>query len=117
MEKPLRWQLGVWRGPRPPRPVQKVAWTRQTCRRIVLQNQAWATNFLTTAAQPPCAACHSLKAAGAKGVVGPNLDELRPDAQRIRTALAQGVGAMPAYADQLSDAEVTALVAFITSSQ
>ena len=68
-------------------------------------------------AQPPCAACHSLKAAGAKGVVGPNLDELRPDAQRIRTALAQGVGAMPAYADQLSDAEVTALVAFITSSQ
>ena len=69
------------------------------------------------AVQPPCAACHSLKAAGAKGVVGPNLDELRPDAQRIRTALAQGVGAMPAYADQLSDAEVTALVAFITSTQ
>ena len=68
-------------------------------------------------AQPPCAACHSLKAAGAGGVVGPNLDELRPDAQRIRTALAQGVGAMPAYADQLTDAEVTALVAFITSSQ
>ena len=73
--------------------------------------------LFNNAAQPPCAACHSLKAAGAKGVVGPNLDELRPDAQRIRTALAQGVGAMPAYADQLSDAEVTALVAFITSTQ
>mgnify|MGYP002621631342 CR=1 FL=1 len=73
--------------------------------------------LFNNAAQPPCAACHSLKAAGAKGVVGPNLDELRPDAQRIRTALAQGVGAMPAYADQLSDAEVSALVAFITSTQ
>ena len=73
--------------------------------------------LFNNAAQPPCAACHSLKAAGAKGVVGPNLDELRPDAQRIRTALAQGVGAMPAYADQLTDAEITALVAFITSSQ
>lgn len=73
--------------------------------------------LFNNAAQPPCAACHSLKAAGAKGAVGPNLDELRPDAQRIRTALAQGVGAMPAYADQLSDAEVTALVAFITSTQ
>lgn len=73
--------------------------------------------LFNNAAQPPCAACHSLKAAGAKGVVGPNLDELKPDAQRIRTALAQGVGAMPAYADQLTDAEVTALVEFITSAQ
>ena len=73
--------------------------------------------LFNNAAQPPCAACHSLKAAGAKGVVGPNLDELRPDAQRIRIALTQGVGAMPAYADQLTDAEVSALVAFITSSQ
>ena len=73
--------------------------------------------LFNNAAQPTCAACHSLKAAGANGVVGPNLDELRPDTQRIRTALAQGVGAMPAYADQLTDAEVTALVAFITSSQ
>ena len=79
--------------------------------------QSLGYQLFKNSAQPPCAACHSLKAAGAKGVVGPNLDELRPDAQRIRTALAQGVGAMPAYADQLSDAEVTALVAFITSSQ
>ena len=73
--------------------------------------------LFNNAAQPPCAACHSLKAAGARGVVGPNLDELRPTAQQIRTALAQGVGAMPAYADQLSDAEITALVEFITSTQ
>ena len=73
--------------------------------------------LFNNAAQPPCAACHSLKAAGARGVVGPDLDELRPTAQQIRTALAQGVGAMPAYADQLSDAEITALVEFITSTQ
>ena len=73
--------------------------------------------LFNNAAQPPCGACHSLEAAGAEGVVGPNLDELKPDAQRIRTALAQGVGAMPAYADQLTDAEVTALVKFITSTQ
>ena len=70
--------------------------------------------LFNNATQPPCAACHSLDAAGAKGVIGPNLDELKPDAQRIRTALAQGVGAMPAYADQLSDTEVNALIAFIT---
>ncbi|MDP7409069.1 MAG: cytochrome c, partial [Luminiphilus sp.] len=59
----------------------------------------------------------SLEAAGAKGVIGPDLDALKPDARRIRTAIAQGVGAMPAYAEQLTDPEVTALVDFITSSQ
>ena len=68
-------------------------------------------------ASPPCGVCHSLEVAGAKGVIGPNLDALKPDARRIRTAIAQGVGAMPAYAEQLTDQEVTALVEFITSSQ
>ena len=72
--------------------------------------------FVETA-NPPCGVCHSLEAAGAKGVIGPNLDALKPDARRIRTAIAQGVGAMPAYAEQLTDQEVTALVDFITSSQ
>jgi mono/diheme cytochrome c family protein len=68
-------------------------------------------------ASPPCGVCHSLEAAGANGVIGPDLDALKPDARRIRTAVAQGVGAMPAYAEQLTDQEVTALVDFITSSQ
>ena len=72
--------------------------------------------FVETAS-PPCGVCHSLEAAGAKAVIGPNLDALKPDARRIRTAIAQGVGAMPAYAEQLTDQEVTALVEFITSSQ
>ena len=72
--------------------------------------------FIETAS-PPCGVCHSLEAAGAKGVIGPDLDALKPDARRIRTAIAQGVGAMPAYAEQLTDPEVTALVDFITSSQ
>jgi len=72
--------------------------------------------FVETAS-PPCGVCHSLEAAGAKGVIGPDLDALKPDTRRIRTAVAQGVGAMPAYAEQLTDQEVTALVDFITSSQ
>ena len=74
-------------------------------------------HLFAEAANPPCGVCHSLEAAGAKGVIGPNLDALKPDARRIRTAIAQGVGAMPAYAKQLTDQEVTALVDFITSSQ
>ena len=47
--------------------------------------------FVETAS-PPCGVCHSLEAAGAKGIIGPNLDALKPDARRIRTAVAQGVG-------------------------
>ena len=72
--------------------------------------------FVETA-NPPCGVCHSLEAADAKSVIGPDLDALKPDARRIRTAVAQGVGAMPAYAEQLTDQEITALVEFITSSQ
>ena len=42
--------------------------------------------FVETAS-PPCGVCHSLEAAGAKGVIGPDLDALKPDARRIRTAI------------------------------
>ena len=65
---------------------------------------------------PPCGVCHTLEAARTRGVVGPNLDELRPNAHRIRAALAQGVGAMPSYAEQLTASEIEALVEFITLS-
>ena len=71
--------------------------------------------FLETT-NPPCGVCHTLEAARTRGVVGPNLDELRPNAHRIRAALAQGVGAMPSYAEQLTASEIEALVEFITLS-
>ena len=80
-------------------------------------NGGLGKRLIIETASPPCGVCHSLEAAGAKGVIGPDLDALKPDARRIRTAIAQGVGAMPAYAEQLTDPEVTALVDFITSSQ
>ncbi len=72
--------------------------------------------FIETAS-PPCGVCHSLDAADAKGVIGPDLDALKPDANRIRTAVAQGIGAMPGYGEQLTISEVEALVKFITSSE
>jgi sulfite dehydrogenase len=70
--------------------------------------------LFTGSTQPSCATCHTLEAAGAQGVIGPNLDVLRPNAQRIRAALEQGVGAMPSYANHLSDTEIDALIDFIT---
>ena len=87
----------------------KIGWTRN--------EDSLGKRLFVETASPPCGVCHSLEAAGAKGIVGPDLDALRPDARRIRTAVARGVGAMPAYAERLTDQEVTALVEFITSSQ
>ena len=42
-----------------------------------------------------CGSCHTLAAAGTKGQTGPNLDELKPDKQRVLTAIAEGPSIMP----------------------
>lgn len=45
-----------------------------------------------------CGSCHTLKAAGTSGAVGPNLDQLKPDPARVAAAIARGgtgSGAMP----------------------
>jgi cytochrome c oxidase subunit 1 len=43
-----------------------------------------------------CGGCHTLEAAGSSGEVGPNLDELKPDAALVETTVVNGKGAMPA---------------------
>ncbi len=43
-------------------------------------------------AQPACGFCHSLRAAGASGVIGPDLDQLKPDAARVAAAVRGGLG-------------------------
>ena len=61
-----------------------------------------------------CGGCHTLSDAGTSGTVGPNLDELKPDAERVKTAIAEGPGVMPenlfegAEADQVSEYVATA---------
>ena len=44
-----------------------------------------------------CSACHTLRAAGSRAGVGPDLDELRPSASRVRATIRDGTpsGAMP----------------------
>jgi mono/diheme cytochrome c family protein len=37
-----------------------------------------------------CGSCHTLSAAGTNGGVGPNLDQLKPDAKRVEAAIANG---------------------------
>ena len=67
-------------------------------------------------AQPGCGVCHSLEDAGASGVVGPNLNQLSPSLAQVESAIAQGVGAMPAYGSQLSENEITALATYIVEA-
>ena len=62
-------------------------------------------------ATPPCALCHTLADAGATANVGPSLDELKPDAQRV-TAVKAGIGAMPAYT-QLSAEQIQAIARYV----
>lgn len=66
------------------------------------------------ATTPACAVCHTLADAGAAGTIGPNLDELKPDANRVEQAVRNGIGVMPAF-DALSDADVQALAQYVSS--
>ena len=68
---------------------------------------------LFTTATPACALCHTLKDAGAEGAVGPVLDELKPDANRVSKALRDGLGAMPSVKASLSEAEIAALAYYV----
>ena len=61
-----------------------------------------------------CAACHMLSDAGSNSMVGPNLNEIRPDTQRIIMAVRNGIGVMPAMEGILTDKEIEA-VAHYTS--
>ena len=67
----------------------------------------------TELAQPSCTICHTLKAAGAEGTVGPSLDELKPERERAAKAILNGVGAMPPYRDKLTPAQIEAVAGFV----
>lgn len=72
--------------------------------------------LFTQAATPPCALCHTLQAAGTTGTVGPVLDEIKPDALRVATALRNGIGAMPSYKASLSDAQIELLARYVAKA-
>jgi mono/diheme cytochrome c family protein len=58
--------------------------------------------------QTNCRSCHSLADANAAGVFGPDLDQLQPDARRVREQIDSGGGGMPAHLIDGSDADLVA---------
>ena len=69
--------------------------------------------LFTKNAMPACALCHTLKDAQSEGAVGPVLDEIKPEADRVTRALRNGLGNMPAF-PQLSEAEIKALSIYVS---
>ena len=72
--------------------------------------------LFTKGAMPACAICHTLKDAGTQGAVGPSLDELRPDAQRVANVLRNGLGSMPSYKATLNEEQISALAAYVSKA-
>ncbi|MCY1425326.1 Cytochrome c6 [compost metagenome] len=66
-------------------------------------------------AQPSCSLCHALREAGASGAIGPDLDQLKPDAARVAAAVSNGVGVMPPFAETLSDEQIRAVAHYVSS--
>jgi mono/diheme cytochrome c family protein len=63
-----------------------------------------------------CAACHTLKAAGASGNVGPNLDQVKPSYDKVIERVTNGKPPMPSFRGQLSATEIQAVARFVSSS-
>ncbi|MCP9487924.1 MAG: cytochrome c [Gaiellaceae bacterium MAG52_C11] len=63
-----------------------------------------------------CGGCHTLEAANSSGNVGPNLDEAQPDAALTTDRVTNGMGAMPAFGDQLNEKQIADVVAYVVAS-
>jgi mono/diheme cytochrome c family protein len=63
-----------------------------------------------------CASCHTLKAAGSSGTVGPNLDQLKPSVARVVKQVTNGGAIMPPFKDKLSPKQIQDVAAFVATS-
>jgi mono/diheme cytochrome c family protein len=60
-----------------------------------------------------CGACHTLKDAGTKGQVGPNLDDLKPDLQTTQTQVTNGGGGMPPFKGTLTKKQISDVSTYV----
>ncbi|MDQ1741312.1 MAG: hypothetical protein QOE53_2964 [Pseudonocardiales bacterium] len=60
-----------------------------------------------------CGGCHTLKAAGASGTTGPDLDQAKPDAATVEAKVRSGGGLMPSF--KLPAPELRAVAQYVAS--
>ncbi len=63
-----------------------------------------------------CASCHTLKDAGAKGTVGPNLDQAKPPVDLVIDRVTNGKGVMPSFSGQLSAKQIADVAAYVVQA-
>ena len=63
-----------------------------------------------------CGACHTLQAAGSEGQIGPDLDLLKPQMNKIIAVVTNGIGVMQAWEGILSYEEIEAVAYYVFKS-
>ena len=63
-----------------------------------------------------CGSCHTFKAAGSNGTIGPNLDEAKPAFELAIERVTNGKGPMPPFRDSLSGDQIRAVAEFVSSA-
>jgi mono/diheme cytochrome c family protein len=63
-----------------------------------------------------CGSCHTMADAGTSGTVGPNLDDLKPDAATVQSQVENGGGGMPAFSGTLSEQEIADVSAYVAEN-
>lgn len=76
-------------------------------------DDARARELFAERTQPSCASCHTLRDAGSTGTIGPVLDELQPDEERVSRALRDGIGVMPSFGNKLSELDIALLARYV----
>jgi mono/diheme cytochrome c family protein len=63
--------------------------------------------------QGTCASCHTLDDAGSQANIGPNLNEIRPDLNRVIIAVTNGMGVMPSFDGILTAEEINSVAHYV----
>jgi cbb3-type cytochrome c oxidase subunit III len=66
--------------------------------------------------QTECASCHTLKAAGTSGKVGPDLDQLKPAFAIVQHQVENGGVVMPAFKGTLSQPQIDAVAHYVAAN-
>ena len=74
------------------------------------ENSAGAKVF----ADAGCGGCHTLQAAKTTGTVGPNLDDVQPDKEKVARQVTNGGVGMPSFRDKLTKAEIDQVATFVS---
>ncbi len=63
-----------------------------------------------------CGDCHTMATAGATGTVGPNLDDLRPNEERVELQVKKGGNGMPSFAGKLTPTQIKDVAGFVATA-